>query len=138
MAVDPHTVYIHRPKNLVENISRNRVAKKNRPTSGFHFEASTCNYRSFLYFGFNHSLSALHLCSHGSTLNEEDANGTPASFDDSSTPLHVVKYYCALNWAKFSKQPEYVISRIVKGPKQIYVGPEYCVRCNKYDSNNDT
>lgn len=71
-------------------------------------------------------------------LRREGTGGSPAIFDNSSTPLHDVEYYCALDRTKILKQFKGVIFRIVDGRKQTLVVSKYCIWWYGYDSNAGT
>lgn len=51
-----------------------------------------------------------------------------AKIDDSVTSLRDIEYFRSMDRAKFSKKPDYVISKIVDGPKQTLIGPRYRFR----------
>lgn len=63
---------------------------------------------------------------------------TPAEVDESSTPLQDMEYHRALDRAKFLKQPKYVFSRILEGPKQSLTGLRYFIGWYGYRLNADS
>lgn len=105
VAVPLHNVTIQRAGNSVEKISCDRVAKTTKSSPVLILKPPDA-------FRDHSRILDLLICRHSRTLDSPGSTfkregrgcigGKSANFDDSFTPLHNVKHYCALDHANFS------------------------------------
>lgn len=138
MALDPHTVTIQRSDNSENQISGNHVANSTEPRLITTWELPPALHDHSCFSRLPTRRHHRTVAVYGSTLKVGGTGGRHAYCDNSSTPLHDVEHYRALNCANISKQHDYVISRIVNESKQTSVGTKYCIRLCGYGSNADT
>lgn len=116
------------------NPSRHCVAKTTDPLPVPFLEPPNALHNHFSTLDLPTRRHLTTFTSQGSTLKEWCTGASPASFDDSLTPLHDVKSHSALHRAEFLKEPKYVISKIMDGPKQSSARLKYFVRRYEYES----
>lgn len=99
-AIDPNTVAVQRLYKFVENVFCNCTAKTTKPRRDPVSKPLCAFYDQSRIFEIPVRLHSCTISLHGSSLKEKRTSGTPANFDNSSTPLHDVEYCHATDRAK--------------------------------------